>query len=239
MRGAARLGAIEPYFQPNYHHPDHREIFVSSNMPVNGKKVGVAGTGRYWHCDYQFFPRPFSFVFVYPVILPEAPRFTHFIDMAEALTRLAPGLRTMLEGAVAVHDPKLKYKIQASDIDKAIDELLAEVEHLVPPLPRRAIIEHPVTAESILFMSPGFTRGLQHLSHEDNQRFMAHLFTEVLREESICSVQWRPGDLLLWDNLSLIHKSSATTGGNATSVNYRLTVYDDAPAASPAFLGAV
>ncbi|HLU66967.1 MAG TPA: TauD/TfdA family dioxygenase [Kofleriaceae bacterium] len=237
VRAAARFGDVETYFQKNYHHPDHPEVFVSSNVPLDGRKVGVAGTGRYWHCDYQFFPRPFSFVFVYPVVLPGSPRFTQFVDMADALRRLPAGLRAHLSSAVAVHDPKLKYKIQPSDVDKAIDEILAEVEKLVPPLRRKAVIEHPVTGEPVLFMSPGFTRGLASLSTEENAALMAEIFGHVLQDEHICSVQWTAGDLLLWDNISLIHRSSAAGLDGGPTTNFRVTVYDDAPGAAPAFLG--
>src|SRR6185503_8462468 len=50
---ARKLGRPQVYFQKNYHHPQYPEIFVSSNVPdENGKKVGVAGTGQYWHSDY-------------------------------------------------------------------------------------------------------------------------------------------------------------------------------------------
>lgn len=240
LRAASKFGSVEPYFQKNYHHPDHPEIFVSANVPLNGKKVGVSGTGRYWHCDYQFFPRPFSFVFVYPVVLPTSPRFTHFVDMAGALKRLPADLRRQVASAVAVHDPKFKYKIQASDVDKAIDEVLAEVEKLVPPLRRRAVIEHPVTGEMVLFMSPGFTRGLEGLSYDENRELMARLFDAVITDDHVTSVEWRPGDLLLWDNVSVIHKSSAASmAGDSSSVNFRVTVYDDAPGATPPFLGAL
>lgn len=40
------LGTIVPYYQPMYHHPEHSEIFVSSNVPVDGQRVGVPKTGR-------------------------------------------------------------------------------------------------------------------------------------------------------------------------------------------------
>lgn len=43
---ARRLGCPQIYFQARYRHPEFPEIFVSSNVPENGQKVGVAGTGR-------------------------------------------------------------------------------------------------------------------------------------------------------------------------------------------------
>lgn len=51
---AKMLGKPQIYFQDQYHHPEHPEIFVSSNMRENSRKVGVPGTGRYWHTDCAF-----------------------------------------------------------------------------------------------------------------------------------------------------------------------------------------
>ena len=61
-----RVGRVEPYFQSNYHHPEHPEIFVSSNVAVDGEKVGVAGTGRFWHVDYQFMSEPLPLTIISP-----------------------------------------------------------------------------------------------------------------------------------------------------------------------------
>src|SRR6185312_14801780 len=71
---ARKLGTPQIYLQKNYHHPDHPEIFVSSNVPENGKKIGVAGTGRYWHTDYQFHPEPLPMTMLYPQVLPAGKR---------------------------------------------------------------------------------------------------------------------------------------------------------------------
>jgi taurine dioxygenase len=74
---ARKLGRLQVYFQKNYRHPEFEEIFVSSNMPENGKKIGVAGTGQYWHSDYQFFREPLSTTLVYPQVLPVDRRETY------------------------------------------------------------------------------------------------------------------------------------------------------------------
>jgi hypothetical protein len=42
------------YYEPVYHHPDTDLIFVSSNLPKDGKQIGVPKTGKFWHADYQF-----------------------------------------------------------------------------------------------------------------------------------------------------------------------------------------
>lgn len=56
-----RLGEVEKYYQPMYHHPEREEIFVSSNVAENGQQVGVPKTGKFWHADYAFMPSHLHF----------------------------------------------------------------------------------------------------------------------------------------------------------------------------------
>src|SRR5882757_5712874 len=47
------LGTVEVYYEPMYHHPEYREIFVSATAPEAGEQVGVPKTGKFWHADYS------------------------------------------------------------------------------------------------------------------------------------------------------------------------------------------
>src|SRR5437763_14107467 len=95
---ARTIGEPQIYLQKNYHHPEHPEIFVSSNVPENGKKIGVAGTGRYWHTDYQFHPEPLPMTMLYPQILPKGKRETYYIDMERVYAEMPEDLRFYVEG---------------------------------------------------------------------------------------------------------------------------------------------
>src|SRR5690349_15882667 len=55
---AKRFGFPVPYLQTNYHHPEFPLIFVSSNVKKDGKQIGVARTGGYWHSDTSFETEP-------------------------------------------------------------------------------------------------------------------------------------------------------------------------------------
>jgi len=225
---ARMFGQPQIYLQKNYHHPDHPEIFVSSNVPENGKKVGVAGTGRYWHTDYQFHSQPLPMTMLYPQVLPNGKRETYYIDMEHVYDTLPPDLRSYVEGKLAVHDAKWRYKITPEDIDRAIVDILTDVEKLVPPLTHPAVIQHPVTGRNILYVSSGFTAGIDGLAYEQNREVMKNLFAFIEKPEHVYVHTWCYGDILLWDNRSLIHKASDTPKGEQ-SCSYRIGIYDQAP----------
>nr|QKW93945.1 alpha-ketoglutarate-dependent taurine dioxygenase [Vitiosangium cumulatum] len=225
---ANKLGRPQVYFQKNYHHPEHPEIFVSSNVPENGQKVGVAGTGRYWHTDYQFFQEPLPFVMVYPQILPNSRRETYYIDMQRVYEELPSELRAYVEDTQAIHDGKWRYKITPEDTDRAIIDILNELSKFAPPVMHPAVIRHPLTGRKSLYVSSGFTSGLEGLSYEENKEVMTKLFDFIEREDHIHTHTWCYGDILLWENRALLHKAGDTPKGEQ-SMSYRIGVYDDLP----------
>lgn len=225
---ARRLGRPQIYFQPNYHHPDHPEIFVSSNVPLDGKKVGVAGTGKYWHTDYQFMPEPLPLTMVYPRQWSPSARGTHYIDMTGALERVPAELARLLEGRRAVQEGKWRYKIQATDIDRSLLEIKEEIERTVPASTHPAIITHPVTGVRSLYVSSGFTTGFQGMRSDESDQLLAALIGIIEEPESIHTQVWTEGDVLLWDNRTLLHRASVTPPGEP-SVSFRIGIYDGQP----------
>jgi taurine dioxygenase len=225
---ARAVGRPQVYFQHNYHHPDHPEIFVSNNLNEDGKKFGVSGTGRYWHTDCSFEKHPLPFTSVRPIFFPKSARETSYIDMARVYRELPDDLRRYVDGAMAMQEAWPRYKVQACDLDRSIDELIANFKAECPPQAHPAVIEHPVTGEKILYISSGFTSGLVGLSYEENQRVMKALFEFAEQPKYMYTHFWDEGDMIIWDNRSLVHKGSKAKPGEYSRM-YRIGIYDDLP----------
>lgn len=225
---ARKLGKPQVYLQSNYHHPDWPEIFVSSSVDRDGKKFGVRGTGRYWHTDYAFMPEPLPLTMVTPRIIPKASRGTLYIDMEDVYQRMPSRLRAFVDAHDGVHEGKWRYKVQASDIDRAIIDILAECERLTPPAVHPAVIEHPVRKTRVLYVNSGFTTGFKDVSHEESQRWLSDVVAFIERDEHVRQKSWVEGEILLWDNRCLIHKA-AHADVNEPNLSFRIGVYDGLP----------
>ncbi|OYP36084.1 TauD/TfdA dioxygenase family protein [Rhodopirellula sp. MGV] len=225
---ARKLGRPQVYFQTNYHHPSYPEIFVSSNIAENGQKVGVARTGHYWHTDCSFEQHPLSWTSIYPQVFPQDARGTLYIDMAKVYRELPEHLKAYVDHATTIHAGQLRYKVQASDIDRSLKELLDRINEEVPPVRHPAVIEHPVTGERILYLNSGFTVAIEGMTFEENRERLAELFEYIERPEHIHEHAWSEGDLIIWDNRFLIHMSTAVKPGQQ-SKSYRIGIYDDLP----------
>lgn len=228
-----RLGEVETYYQPMYHHPEHKEIFVSSNVKEDGAQVGVPQTGKFWHHDYSFMPRPFGLTLIYPQVVPERNRGTYFIDMARAYENLPDALKAEIRDSRGLNSVRRYFKIRPTDVYRPISEVLAEIESVTPAAAHPTVFTHPVTGEQVLYISEAVTYRLEDADGEElRQGLLDELFEAcgqadtTFRHENIHLQTFEKGDMLLWDNRSLVHRALHTVNPEPT-VSFRVTVHDE------------
>ena len=232
---ARRLGEPIVYLQEHYRHPDHPEIFVSSNEKATSRdgqenKIGVARAGDYWHTDGAFLPKPYPLTMLYPQRLPDAQeRSTLFIDMHEVYSALREELREQIEGRWIINDGKWRYKVRAQDAGVSISELLDAIERVAPPVRHPAVTVHPVTGERVLYVNRGFTTSIEGLSFEAGKSLLSQLFEFAEQEHFVHKHVWAWGDITLWDNRSVLHRAGEVLRDGQYSTMYRITVDDHLP----------
>ncbi|WP_418004909.1 TauD/TfdA dioxygenase family protein [Mycobacterium sp. PDNC021] len=235
-----RFGTPVPYYEPMYHHPENELIFVSSNLKRNEGQIGVPKTGGFWHADYQFMPEPFAITVFYPQLLPSTTRGTRFVNMATAYERLSPRLKEAIAGTFCTHSARRYVKIRPSDVYRPIGDVLADIERVTPPQRWPTVLAHPVTGERILYVSEAFTFGIEDAAGNPlPSSLLDDLLTESGQLDStyahpnIFVQTYEPGDVVLWDNRTLIHRALHNPTNEPTE-SYRITLTDEHPLSSEA-----
>lgn len=227
-----RMGEPEVYYNPMYHHPEHKEIFVSSNVPEDGKQVGVPQTGKFWHADYTFMPKPFGITIIYPQVVPEANRGTYFIDMGQAYEELSDDLKLAIKDTYIIHTARHYFKIRPTDVYRPIGDLLKEIAEETPDVRHPATFEHPFTGETVLYLNAGFADKIQDANGNALEDGLLRSLLEATGQldttfthENIHLQTFEKGDLLIWDNRSLVHRALHAVKPERTA-SYRVTVHD-------------
>ncbi|KJK43379.1 dioxygenase [Lentzea aerocolonigenes] len=226
-----RLGTPETYYEPIYHHPEVKEVFVSSNVSDGEKQVGVPKTGKFWHSDYQFMPRPFDLTLIYPQVLPTRNRGTFFIDLTKAYENLSEELKLAAKDTTAWHSVRRYFKIRPSDVYRPLSEIIDEVDARTPPVGLPTAHPHRRTDETILYISEGFTLSITDADGREQPELLRELLASTgqldreFEHPAIHLQTYEKGDLLVWDNRSLVHRA-LHTATNEPAVSYRVTVYD-------------
>jgi (R)-3-[(carboxymethyl)amino]fatty acid dioxygenase/decarboxylase len=224
-----RFGEPVPYLQENYHHPDFPLIFVSSNVKKDGKQIGVARTGGYWHSDTSFEADPKFITMLMPKVLPSVTRSTRFIDMAAVYAALPQATKDRLEGAQFLHSGRMRFKIRPDCIGYDIFEILEMINKATPPNEHPGVITHPYTKEKVIYGSRGFVVGIKDRSLDEQAALLGEIFDLAETDRFIREVEWSMGDVIIWDNRFLQHSSARNPGPEEPTMMYRITLKDGMP----------
>jgi taurine dioxygenase len=186
--------AVEKQEGPDY----NADAMLVSNIREGGKPIGVLPDGEMWfHHDMCYSPQPNRASFLYAIEVPSRGGDTMFSSMYEAYARLPQALRERIEGRTV---------LQAFDEyqDRRIDlreRPLSQVPHCFQPI----VVRHPETARRAIYVNRLMSHRIEGLDEAESEALLEELFAYTEAPDIRYTHVWRPGDLLMWDNLCSTH----------------------------------
>jgi alpha-ketoglutarate-dependent taurine dioxygenase len=180
------------------------ELILLTNVDADGRmlseddvRMRLVRINEGWHTDSSFRPVPASFSFFSAVVVPEEGGDTLFASMQAAWQSLDESEQRSLYGLMGVHDYAKAFRLRGADIDG--DPIFD-----LPPESHPLVRRHPETGANSLFVSE-HVMGIEGWSDERARPLLAHLLGVVTAPERVYRHRWSVGDLLIWDNRSMLH----------------------------------
>jgi len=183
---------------------DHPELNVISNVVENGKPLGNLGDGEaVWHADmtYVDVPPKAAMLHALEVPPPEAGGNTYFANMFAAYETLPADLKEAVEGRIAVHDAS---RNSAGMLRKGYKE--------VTDVTQTVGARHPLvrtdakTGRKALFLGRRPNAYVIGLSVAESDALLDALWAHATQPRFSMCHEWKVGDLLMWNNLSVLHR---------------------------------
>jgi len=227
---ARRLGPPEPHVIDQFHHPDDPNILILSNVKVDGEPSGLADAGTYFHTDYSYLPVPARATMLYSIEVPQEGGNTLFANQYAAWDGLDEAMQRRIEPLVAIHHYGNRNDLDAASRTAAsllTPEQQAKMPRVTHPLVRR----HPVTGRRALYAVSGSSFGIVGLPDAEAVALLDDLAAHATRPEYLYSHGYRVGDVVIWDNASLLHAATLTNPDYPRTL-WRITVKEPALAAA-------
>jgi len=222
-----RFGPLQRHVLGTFALADHPEVLVISNIKENGKPIGLGDAGAYWHSDLSYLPRPSLGSMLHAQELPAEGGDTLFANQHRAWETLPAALRRAVEGRRAEHWYLCKYAELQRRNPWRPDLTPAQIE-AVPPVAQPIVRTHPETGRRALFVSEHFTTRVLGVPEDESRALLAELFAHTTRDELVYRHRWQPGDMVFWDNRSLMHLAGGTPDHLRRRLN-RTTIEGDEP----------
>jgi alpha-ketoglutarate-dependent taurine dioxygenase len=178
------------------------EIVVVSNVTEDSRPIGVKRAGENWHSDMCYTPRPPRGTMLYAHEIPTLHGLplgdTEFASAAAAWEVLPGEMREFLASRRALFDfvgRKRAFPPTQAEIDRN------------PPVTHPVMRTHPKTGRKCLHVMRDDCTGIEGLEGEEAEALIAALADHIVKPAFIYRHQWRPGDLLMWDNCTVQHRA--------------------------------
>jgi taurine dioxygenase len=185
--------------------PAYPDINVISNVVENGRHIGNLGDGEaVWHADMTYVDVPPKAAILHSLEVPAGQGDTYFADMFAAYEALPDDLKQAVEGKICVHDSAHN---SAGMLRKGYEELtdVTQTPGARHPLVRTA----PETGRKCLFLGRRPHAYVLGLSVEESDALLDRLWAHVSEPRFAMRHQWQVGDVLMWRNLSVLHRRDA------------------------------
>lgn len=173
---------------------------------------------RLWHTDASFQDPPGRYSLLSAKVIPPVSADTEFADMRAAYDALDPEIRDSLEGlrvhhSIAHSRLTLGFEFSAEEL-----ELLKGAEH---PLVRT----NPRTGRRSLYLASHASRIIGRPVPE-GRLLLRELMDHAIAPQFVYRHAWRVGDLVIWDNLSTMHRGRSFDDARHRRELRRVTTLD-------------
>jgi taurine dioxygenase len=219
---ARRFGPPEPHVIDQFHHPADPNILILSNRRKDGQPVGLADAGTYFHTDYSYLQVPARATMLYSIEVPKTGGNTLFANQYAAYDGLPETMKQRIAPMIAVHhygNRKVEDEMSRVAASPLTDEQKAKMPLITHPIVR----PHPVTGRKALYAVSGSSYGIVGMPDDEAVALLDELAAHATQPKYRLSYAYRVGDVVIWDNASLLHSATLTDPDDPRTL-WRITI---------------
>lgn len=206
---------VNRFFTPLDGHPDIAMVLKEPDQ--------ATAIGEMWHTDHSYDAEPAMCSILRAIDLPPTGGDTCFASMYAAYDALSPRFRDMLDGLYAWHSSRHAFGAATTDHEQYQTGRLQNADKATQDARHPVVITHPLSGRKALYVNPDFTTHIEGLSKPESDALLTFLYTHCQNPDFQCRVQWRPGDVTMWDNRATWHKAINDYAGHRRFM-HRITV---------------
>lgn len=183
-----------------------------ATLVSNRDPAGRIREGRLlFHSDLAFTPEPILAISLYAIEVPTDGAPTLFANAVRAAANLPNELRSQLADKEALH----VFDLRDSRGDRRFR--LAELPDSAPRSVHPVLLPHPRTGVPVLYVSEMQTDSIVGVDPALGEQLLDSAKRVLLTSDNVYEHRWQPGDLVVWDNVALLHaRGDITEAGTRT-----------------------
>ena len=205
-----------------------------SNLDENGRplarddyRLQSMYANRLWHTDSSFKRVPARYSVLAAVVLPQGGGGeTEFADMRAAYDALDDATKERIKDYVCIHSiMNSRERLGFTNFDTGERDGL-------PPVPQVLVRTHPGSGRKSLYLA-SHAGSIDGLPVPEGRMILMDLMEHATQREYVYRHQWRPGDVVMWDNRCTMHRGRWHDPAVVRDMR-RTTISDEVPTVAAA-----
>lgn len=199
-----RFGETYTYTRSEFNHEEHPEILILSNLTRDGKPIGSAYSGRVWHTDGHYLTEPPVGSMLYAREVPPVGGDTWFGNMIAAYDALPERVKERIDDLKVIISRVQSRPYNYPDRPAPTAEERAEWVDVSQPLVR----VHEVSGRKAIYAGGNVPWRIEGMPEEESAPLVTFLQEFAVQPRFTYRHKWQPGDIILWDNRSAMHRAT-------------------------------
>ncbi len=224
-----RFGTLELINMSALQMDGRPEIYEATNLDKNDRILvddhpilTINRGNQKWHSDSSFKLVPATASMLHAYIVPDRGGETEFANMTAAYEALDEKTKERCDSLIAIHD----FYWSRRDVNE--QAFTQEERDALPPVRHPLIRTHPETNQKAIYVG-SHTREIEGWNLEESRKLIESLIEHGTRAEFTYLHKWDVGDIVLWDNRSVIHRGLAFDDQKLQRRLHRTTIAGDGP----------
>jgi taurine dioxygenase len=207
--------------------PDYPLVGYNSTRDLPRKDGKLQVRGENYHTDHSNYMEPPKATSLVAVQIPSYGGDTQFVDVRRAYDELPGDMKQKIAKLRSMHVHESSKSPRS--FAKLSPEEMAKIPHTLQPI----VIKHPVSGRPALYLNTGRMECIEGMSSDEGFALINELYAHATQPKYEYRHQWRVGDMVIWDNRSVMHQANADYDPEEYRYLYRVMLQGDRLA--PAF----
>ena len=224
LAAVSLFGEVFPQHNSRFALPDCPLVNYISNQDFypDGRRY-IPGEG--FHTDHSNAVCPPKATVLHAVSLPNRGGDTQYVNMRVAYDELPNETKERLDGLSAIH------VYQSRHSTRKLMELSPERRDRVPEAVIHPVVRiHPENGRKAIYINPIRIEGIVGMPEAEALALLSDLLEHATQAKYQYRHEWRPGDVVMWDNRALLHKANGDYDMTQLRYLYRIMLQGDKPA---------
>ena len=199
-----KFGDVVSYTREKFSESRFPEVLILSNIVKDGKPIGSPVSGRVWHTDGHYLENPPAGTILHAIETPPVGGETWFANMFVAYEELPETVKARIADLKVIISRVQSRPYNYPERPAPTEQEVAEWVDMPQPM----VLIHPENGRKAIYAGGNVPWRVVGMDEAESAPLVTFVQEFSVMKRFTYRHKWRPGDIIVWENRSAMHRAT-------------------------------